>query len=627
MDYLGEYLGRIRESGNIELHDSIKKTASEIEKQYIQSFNYMEHAIGLLVGNVQSGKTAQMFGVICAAANNDFQIFLLLTTNSIMLQQQTFKRVKQDLSEFCVCDESDFLMFRNNFGNKPVVIVLKKDPNILRTWRKNFSSVSFITGNPLFIVDDEADAASLNTRVNQNKVSTINSILKDIKSTSTSSIYLEVTGTPQANLLQAAQDGWKPYFIYYFKPGKNYLGGDFFFSRTEEENPYVILTGEDEADLVVDEDEFPENGLKDAIIIHLITSAELFLRGKKVSNCLIHPSAKIKDHKNFASKIGEYLNDIVTSLEEREYSRFDFLYDNLKNTAPDMLPKSKIYAEIQKLLSEERRAIIIINSNSNLEESKKFLVGMNFIVGGNSLGRGLTFPQLQTVYYCRVSKNPQADTMWQHARMFGYDRVPQLMRVFMPPHLFQLFCEINEGNNNIINQIKNGINNIKIYYPKGLNPTRKNVVNKRKLSTFMGGVNYFPFSPENKSVQELDEILQKFSDNIQYYSVNLNIIINILNQIKSDNNDWNVELFKKFILSEISNQQNKQGILLVRRNRNIGRGTGTLLSPTDRKIGDSIHDKIVLTMYKVTGEKGWNGKKIWIPNIKFPNDMVYYDVE
>ena len=31
-------------------------------------------------------------------------------------------------------------------------------------------------------------------------------------------------------------------------------------------------------------------------------------------------------------------------------------------------------------------------------------------------------------------------------------------------------------------------------------------------------------------------------------------------------------------------------------------------------------------MYQMTGEKGWGGKKIWIPNIKLPENLVYYDV-
>lgn len=49
-----------------------------------------------------------------------------------------------------------------------------------------------------------------------------------------------------------------------------------------------------------------------------------------------------------------------------------------------------------------------------------------------------------------------------------------------------------------------------------------------------------------------------------------------------------------------------------------------LLSETDRRLGDQFTDITVLTMYKVTGKKGWNGQKIWIPNIKLPSDMIYY---
>lgn len=54
-------------------------------------------------------------------------------------------------------------------------------------------------------------------------------------------------------------------------------------------------------------------------------------------------------------------------------------------------------------------------------DSEQYETGCNFVIGGNTLGRGVTFPGLQTIYYTRTSKNPQADTMWQHSRMFGYD--------------------------------------------------------------------------------------------------------------------------------------------------------------------------------------------------------------
>lgn len=69
-----------------------------------------------------------------------------------------------------------------------------------------------------------------------------------------------------------------------------------------------------------------------------------------------------------------------------------------------------------------------------------------------------------------------------------------------------------------------------------------------------------------------------------------------------------------------------QGVLIVRRNRNVAKGTGALLSPNDWQLGTSVRDRIVLTMYQMTGEKGWDGKKIWVPNIKLPENLVYYDV-
>ena len=64
---------------------------------------------------------------------------------------------------------------------KPAVIVLKKNGSILKQWKNNFSSTKFVRGNPLFIVDDVADAASLNTMVNKNRQSTINKNLSEIK--------------------------------------------------------------------------------------------------------------------------------------------------------------------------------------------------------------------------------------------------------------------------------------------------------------------------------------------------------------------------------------------------------------------------------------------------------------
>lgn len=626
MSYLENYIERIKNKGNMALADAINKTVADVVPQYISNFSFRDHVVSLLVGDVQSGKTSHMFGLMCAAADEGFVNFILLTTDNILLQQQTYKRAEKDLSDFCICDENDYLKFVQNNMKRPAVIVLKKNGRILKQWKNNLSSTNFVAGNPLFIVDDEADAASLNTKVNKNTQSTINKNLEEIKKTTTSSIYMEVTGTPQSILLQTIKSGWKPYFIYYFRPGKGYLGGNFFFPP--EVPPYIVLTDNEEAADILNDEEFPENGLKVALVTHLLTSAHIMLSGGTVCNFLLHPSMKTEQHKGFAEKIGEYLNEILYSYEEDvTNSFFKSVYDKLRETKPNMVDFNEAYEYIIDQMKNDKISILVLNSFSSYEENTQYDKGINILVGGNSLGRGVTFPQLQTIYYCRVAKSPQADTMWQHARMFGYDRNPDLMRVFMPPTLFKLFSDINRTNNIIIKQIENANNgnDLKIFYPTGLKPTRKNVLDKKAVGVYSGGVNYFPFYPVNKDINALDEILSAFENDT--YSVSLKLFTRILDLLDSETEDWNAKVFKGFINSMLAENPSAQGKLIVRRNRDIAKGTGTLLSPNDRKLGDGYEEEVVLTIYKVTGNKGWNGEQLWIPNIKLPGECVYYSGE
>ena len=161
---------------------------------------------------------------------------------------------------------------------------------------------------------------------------------------------------------------------------------------------------------------------------------------------------------------------------------------------------------------------------------------------------------------------------------------------------------------------------------KQIKPTRKNVVDSSRLNVIAGGVSYFPFFPVNDNIDGIDNMLSCFEEN-EGYSVNLQLIKKIIDLIDSENNDWNKKAIANFISAYIAENPSKQGILIVRRNRDIARGTGTLLSPNDRALISRITDKISLTLYKVTGTKGWNGHKIWIPNIKFPDGLVFYDIK
>ena len=94
-----------------------------------------------------------------------------------------------------------------------------------------------------------------------------------------------------------------------------------------------------------------------------------------------------------------------------------------------------------------------------------------------------------------------------------------------------------------------------------------------------------------------------------------------------DNTDFDSSKFSYCISALREKRPTVKCRLIVRIDRNISRGTGTLLSPTDRKLGDKFNNDIVLTLYRVLGdvEKGWYGHPLWIPNIKFPDNTCFYN--
>ena len=490
--------------------------------------------------------------------------------------------------------------------------LLKKNYRVLKLWANILNSTGFMKGNPLFIIDDEADAASLNTLVNRGRQSSINKYLDSIKNEASSSIYLQVTGTPQAILLQTLVSGWHPYFTYYFQPGDAYLGGDFFFHKNEKADCISYL-------------ESLKNPTRDVVVRHLTVSAQILLSGGKVSNCLLHPSVRQNVHNRFANDIAkemkwalEQINDELPALVKKEY-------DDLAPTKTTKCSFDDVLAKVADLLKSNAVKVLIMNGKYDVA-TDEYATGSNIIIGGNTLGRGVTFPGLHTIYYTRSSKKPQADTMWQHSRMFGYDRDPGMMRVFIEEKLYKLFADINATNNSIISQVEQGSDKIKIYYPEGLNPTRANVLDNKKVSMISGGTNYYPLSPENNTIEELDKILSSFEDSTPSYQINLRLMLEIFNHITSEE-DFNVSAYKDVLTAMLADKPTAQGILIVRRNRDVAKGTGALLSPNDWSLGASFGNQVVLTMYQMTGNKGWNGRKIWVPNIKLPSGIVYYDVK
>lgn len=611
MQYLKTYLNKIIARGNTKLAESIEKTAEDVGNKHIKTFSFSSHEIGLLFGNVQSGKTGQMFGIICKAADLGFPVFVILTTDNVVLQQQTLDRVKADLEGFCICGENDAGEFADNSLIQPAIIVLKKNVRVLKLWANILNSTGFMKGNPLFVIDDEADAASLNTLVNRDRQSSINKYLDSIKNGASSSLYLQVTGTPQAIFLQTVASGWHPLFTYYFQPGSAYLGGDFFFPNNEIPNCVSFL-------------ETIQEPTREVVMRHLVVSAQILASGGKVSNCLFHPSVRVSAHQKFETEISKEILWCSENLNGDFKEKMQAIYQDINPQKSAKVSFEDVFSKVSELLQDKQIDVLVMNGKSDIDSSE-YESGCNFVIGGNTLGRGVTFPGLQTIYYTRTSKKPQADTMWQHSRMFGYDRDPGLMMVYIDENLYKLFSDINATNNSIISQVERGIEDVKIYYPEGLNPTRKNVLDNDHVEILSGGTNYYPFYPDNDSIEGISALLESFTDEEPYYQVSLRLLKEVLSHVIASH-DFKIKAFQSVIDTILAETPTGQGILIVRRGRNVAQGTGALLSPNDWQLGASFQDKVVLTMYQVTGTKGWGGKQLWVPNIKLPSNTMYYDL-
>jgi hypothetical protein len=98
-------------------------------------------------------------------------------------------------------------------------------------------------------------------------------------------------------------------------------------------------------------------------------------------------------------------------------------------------------------------------------------------------------------YYGRHPKKPQADTVLQHARMYGYRRKDiGLLRLFLPPQLHAVFKAINKMERGLRDSIgRHSSEEFRgIFVESGLRPTRKNILAPGSIGVYSGGSNYNP---------------------------------------------------------------------------------------------------------------------------------------
>ena len=227
---------------------------------------------GLVMGDVQSGKTSNYIGLICKAADAGYKVIILLTGVLESLRRQTQIRVEEGfigydvdsrewvgvglnsnedtiipksitsrINDFTgVKGENTFLRFKNE--EHPFIFITKKNSNTLKKIRESITNINLKApakeiNTSLLIIDDEADNASVNTNSPEYDPTKINTEIRKILNLFSKSNYVGFTATPFANVFidpdseteMLKGDLFPQHFIYSLNPPSNYFGADKIF--------------------------------------------------------------------------------------------------------------------------------------------------------------------------------------------------------------------------------------------------------------------------------------------------------------------------------------------------------------------------------------------------------------
>ena len=320
---------------------------------------------GLVIGQVQSGKTTIFNGVISAAADMGFNLIIVLSGTLESLRTQTQRRIMRDVTTpwgeeintpfyftwishaenpglIAAGQASHILTDLSNQGRRQVAIgVFLKNASVLTNLR-NFLNTISRTDQPnirALIIDDEADQATPNAGVSRNTITAINRGIKLLIiptpqhgcPTQGRTSYLGFTATPFANLLnEAGEDTLYPRdFLYFLRSSDRYFGPWQLFGNPDEVegeekiiplNVIRILTGED-INATVPQTGRPRPpysptvspGLRKAIRWYAIAAAARRVTDPESwSTMLIHTSSKTSDHEALFETVGAFCNNLFS---------------------------------------------------------------------------------------------------------------------------------------------------------------------------------------------------------------------------------------------------------------------------------------------------------------------------
>ncbi|MGP4113652.1 Z1 domain-containing protein [Streptomyces sp. 4N509B] len=485
---------------------------------------------GLVIGQVQSGKTGHYIGLAAKAVDAGYRLIVVLAGIHNDLRSQTQLRMDEGLLGFHTDEKKRFSRsgqspvigaarmpggrrldigtatnssqngdfgrstantMRNlpGLGHFPLVLVIKKHHKILdyvRQWVTEAKGLTDEHGQrvvrdfPLFVIDDEADNASINTADPDADPTRINAAIRELLNSFDKAAYVGYTATPFANIYidrdarheKFGADLFPDSFVRSLPSPSNYLGPERVFglqtedSDEEDIEPLPLVRNVTDHDSWLptkheandEPSEILPDSLREAVMAFVLACAARRARGQKQehNSMLVHVTRFIKVQNRVHEQLQDFVDFLLDSLNDSYGQSRQRLYEFRKLWERDFVPTTHrfpadraervTWQDVARQLTPALKKIHVrpVNGSSRdaLDYYENRRTGYSVIaVGGQKLSRGLTLEGLTVSYYLRPSGT--YDSLLQMGRWFGYrPGYEDLCRLYTTPGLQLRYVEV-----------------------------------------------------------------------------------------------------------------------------------------------------------------------------------------
>lgn len=333
---------------------------------------------GLILGDVQSGKTANYTALANKAADTGYRVIIILAGTLENLRKQTQGRLDKEcagirsdyyldpkaatvkkntavgvgqidkrkkIASFTSVtkDFSSDVLKSNSLSlssiSDPIVLVIKKNKRIIQnliTWLRN-NNTNGVDGQidlPMLLIDDEADNASVNTKEAEDTPAAINACIRELIHEFTRTTYVGITATPFANIFidpetendMIGDDLFPADFIYALDPPTDYIGTERIFGteNADHEDALVPLYASE-----IDHF-FPFSHKKDLDVPSLPPSMKEAIAYFALANAIRDYRGDTNEHRSMMIHVSRF-TDVQNRLREAVYEWFSRLRTDIKS--------------------------------------------------------------------------------------------------------------------------------------------------------------------------------------------------------------------------------------------------------------------------------------------------------